>query len=80
MLVFSLARRICLLKNQVNFWNRMIFLNKRSDTVERFQGTIEVALWRKFLTAGHLEASTTEQYYNLEEFVHQKSKIIFGIA
>ena len=35
-----------------------------------------MALWRKFLTAGHLEASTTEQYYNLEEFVHQKSKII----
>ena len=24
-----------------NFWNRMIFLNKRSDTVKRFQGTIK---------------------------------------
>ena len=50
-----------------------------------------VALWRKSLTAGHLaftwpclaiwsEASRTQQYYKLEEFVHEKSKIIFGIA
>ena len=50
-----------------------------------------VALWRKSLTAGHSaftwpclaiwsEASRTQQYYKLEDFVHERSKIIFGIA
>ena len=33
MLSFSLARRICLLKNYVNFWNRLTFLNKHSNTL-----------------------------------------------
>ena len=40
MLSFSLARRICPLKSQVNFWNRLTFLNKHSNTLQRFQGTI----------------------------------------
>ena len=45
MLVFSLARRIYLLKNQVNFWNRMTFQTNALILLRGFKeplsGTVE---------------------------------------
>ena len=45
MLSFSLARRICPPKNQVNIWNRLIFLNRHLILLrgfkEPFSGTLE---------------------------------------
>ena len=45
MLLFSLARRICPLKNQVNFWSRLTFLDKYliifRGFKEPFSGTLE---------------------------------------